>query len=111
MVFPQTRLANYQSSLKNLRLFVIIILLIGVFVRIANLDKKPFDGNKFITLTRAGGYPREIVNSIPRDKIITPEEMKKFWQIAPETNLLDTIKITANEAPQHGTLYFVLVRI
>ncbi|MFL9459250.1 glycosyltransferase family 39 protein [Scytonema tolypothrichoides VB-61278_2] len=37
--------------------------------------------------------------------------MKKFWQIAPETNVFDTIKITANEAPQHVPLYFVLVRI
>ena len=97
---------------KGLRFLILIILIIGIFFRFANLEQKLFDGDESITSVRAAGYTTdEVKNSIPRDTIITPKEIEKFRIVSRETSLLDTLKVTALGAPQHTPLYFVLTRI
>lgn len=96
----------------GLRFLILIILIIGIFFRFANLHQKLFDGDESITSVRAAGYTTgEVLNSIPRDTIITPKEMEKFRIVSRETSVLDTLKVTALGAPQHTPLYFVLTRI
>jgi len=97
---------------KSLRFFIVILLILGIFFRFANLDQKLFWGDECITTVRVAGYTGELVNkSIKRGEIISPEEMKKFQRVNQDTSLLDTIRVTALEAPQHTPLYFVLTRV
>jgi uncharacterized membrane protein len=91
----------------GLRFFIIILLVLGVFFRFVNLDQKLFWGDECITSVRAAGF-KGLYESIPRDKIITPEEMKKFQRVTQETSFLDTIEVTP---PQHTPLYFLLTRV
>ncbi|MBD0261459.1 MAG: glycosyltransferase family 39 protein [Tolypothrix sp. Co-bin9] len=97
---------------KGLRFLILIILILGIFFRFTNLDLKLFEGDESITSVRAAGYTTgQIINSIPRDTIITPKEIEKFRIVSRETSLFDTLKVTALGAPQHTPLYFVLTRI
>lgn len=105
-------LEHYRLPPNRLRFIIAILLIMGVFFRFVNLDQKLFWGDECITSVRAAGYKGELVyKSIPRDEIITPEEMKKFQRVNPGTSLIDTIKVTAIGAPQHTPFYFLLTRV
>lgn len=105
-------LEHYRLPPKSFRFLIVILLILGIFFRFANLEQKLFWGDECITSVRVAGYQGELVyESVPSDEIITPEAMKKFQRVNQETSLLDTIKVTAHGAPQHTPLYFVLTRI
>jgi uncharacterized membrane protein len=104
-------LENHLLPPKNLRFFIVILLILGIVFRFVNLDQKLFEGDECITSVRAAGYTGELLNTIPKDTIITPEELERFRRIDQKTSLIDTLKVTALGAPQHTPLYFVLTRI
>jgi len=104
-------LKNHLLPPKNLRFFIIIVLIVGIFFRFINLGQKLFDGDESITSVRSAGYTGELLDTIPKDTIITPEEIEKFRKIDEQTSLIDTLKVTALGAPQHTPLYFVLTRV
>lgn len=104
---------NYRLP-QNYLIFVIgILLILGIFFRFANINQKLFHGDECITTVRTAGFRHQEVNDlIPKDKVITPEEIKKFQRVEKSgKNLLNTIEVTAEMAPQHTPLYFVLTRV
>ncbi|ELR97336.1 glycosyltransferase family 39 protein [Gloeocapsa sp. PCC 73106] len=106
------RVIPMKEISKPVVFLMVIILLLGIFFRWANLEKKTFTGDESITSVRSSGYAYdEIASSIPRDRIITAAAIEKYRQIEPNKSLFDTIRVTANYAPQHTPLYFILVRI
>ncbi len=104
---------NIQLPQKNLVFVIGILLVLGIFFRFVNINQKLFHGDECITTVRIAGFRHQEVNDlIPRDKIITPEEIKKFQRVHKSgKNLLNTIEVTAEIAPQHTPLYFLLTRI
>jgi uncharacterized membrane protein len=100
----------YQNNRKNWYFFILIVLVLGIFFRFANLDLKLFDGDECITSVRAAGRTERSFNSIPRNTIITPEVIEKLRRIDRQSSIFDTIKVTASGAPQHTPLFFVLIR-
>lgn len=98
---------HYRLSPKSLHFLIAILLILGIFFRFVNLDRKLFWGDECITSVRAAGY-KYVYESIPRDEIITPEEIKKFQRVDRETSWFDTIEITP---PQHTPFYFLLTRV
>ena len=106
-------LKNYQLPQKYLVFLIGIVLILGIFFRFVNIDQKLFHGDECITTVRVAGFRHQEVNdSIPRGKIITPEKIKKFQRVNNSgKNLINTIQVTAEKAPQHTPFYFLLTRV
>lgn len=104
---------NYQLPQNKLVFVIGILLILGIFFRFVNIEQKLFHGDECITTVRVAGFRHQEVNDlIPRNQVITPEEIKKFQRVNKSgKNLLNTIEVTAEMAPQHTPLYFLLTRI
>ncbi|MCJ8279957.1 MAG: glycosyltransferase family 39 protein [Rivularia sp. ALOHA_DT_140] len=105
-------LKKYQLPQKYLIFLVGILIILGIFFRFANIDQKLFHGDECITTVRIAGFRHQEVNdSIPKGQVITPEDIKKFQRVENSgKNLINTIEVTAEMAPQHTPLYFILAR-
>lgn len=94
-----------------LRLFLIIVLVIGVFFRFVNLDRKVYWFDETFTSLRISGYTEsEVVRQVCNGREIGLEDLQKYQRLAPEKTLIDTIKSLAIEDPQHPPLYYLMAR-
>lgn len=95
-----------------LKFLVIILLIIGIFFRFTNLDRKVYSYDEAITSLRISGYTwTEMVKQDFQGKLISVADLqRKYQQINPDKSLIDTIKGLATEEPQLPPLYFTLAR-
>ena len=94
-----------------LRFLIIIVLILGIFFRFFNLDRKVYWFDEVYTSFRVAGYTsQEIDLEIFQNQLITPADLQKFQQIKPKSTLADTIHSLVTEDPQHPPLYFSLAR-
>src|SRR4028119_73728 len=90
---------------------IIAVLVIGIFFRFANLDRKFYWLDETYTSLRVSGYTEaEIIKQISYQKITSPSDLQKYQQINSEKTLSDTVNSLATEDPQHPPLYYVLAR-
>src|SRR4028119_289951 len=90
---------------------IIAVLVIGIFFRFANLDRKFYWIDETYTSLRVAGYTEaEIIKQISYQKITSPSDLQKYQQINSEKTLSDTLNSLAAEDPQHPPLYYVLAR-
>ncbi|MUL36283.1 glycosyltransferase family 39 protein [Gloeocapsopsis dulcis] len=90
---------------------VIVLLLIGIFFRFTNLDRKVYWYDETITSLRVAGYRQtEVVQQIFNAKEISVQALQKYQKINLKTTLLATTYSLATEAPQHPPLYFLVAR-
>ena len=88
-----------------------IVLVIGIFFRFTNLDRKFYWVDETYTSLRVSGYTEvEMLTQISYQQIISPSDLQKYQQINSETNLTDTLHSLATEDPQHPPLYYILAR-
>lgn len=96
---------------KWFRFFIVILLVMGVFFRFANLDKKLYWNDEIATSIRISGYSfKEIQDSALQGNEMTLEEWRKYQYPNPEKGLSDLVKGLATEEPQLPPLYFALTR-
>lgn len=103
-----------MSSLpsRGLRFLVISLLLLGIFFRFVNLDRKVYWHDEAYTSLRISGYTSTEVNQqIFNGQIRGIEDLRKYQQPNPEKGLIDTVKSLAADDAQHPPLYYVLVRL
>jgi uncharacterized membrane protein len=94
-----------------LRFLIIILLVLGIFFRFFNLDRKVYWFDEVYTSFRVAGYTsQEIDRSIFQNNLITPVDLQKFQQIKPKSTLAETINSLVTEDPQHPPLYFSIAR-
>ncbi|MGH7999475.1 MAG: glycosyltransferase family 39 protein, partial [Brasilonema sp.] len=94
-----------------LRYSLIITLLIGIFFRFVNLDRKVYWGDETNTSLRIAGYTwTEQKQQMYNAASINPEYLQKYQHINPEKGLINTVKGLATEEPQNTPLYFMMVR-
>jgi uncharacterized membrane protein len=94
-----------------LRLFILVVLIFGVFFRFTNLSTKVFWHDETYTMLRVSGYTaREVKQKVFNGSIISPLSLAKFQNINAEKNLGDTIHSLAIEDPQHPPLYYIIAR-
>ncbi len=99
---------RYKNSLKFL---IILLLLLGIFFRFFNLDKKIYWPDEAVTSLRISGYTRkELVQQAFNGHEINIEYLAKFKGINQDKTVIDTIKSLAFEEPQLPPLYFVVLR-
>lgn len=94
-----------------LRFLVIVILVMGVFFRFVNLDRKVYWFDEAFTSLRISGYTeREAIALVCNNQEIGVEDLQKYQRLTPQKTLTDTLKSLAVEDPQHPPLYYVMTR-
>jgi uncharacterized membrane protein len=91
---------------------IIILLVLGVFFRSVNIDKKIYWHDEAYTSLRISGYTKtELINQVFNGKIMPIENLKKFQRTNSETGLTDTINSLAVDDSQHPPLYYGMLRL
>jgi uncharacterized membrane protein len=89
---------------------VIVIFLLGLFFRCANLDRKIFWVDEVATATRISGYTRqEIVSQLADKGVFSPRDLLRDQELSFKKDLGDTIN-ALTKSPEHAPLYFLLAR-
>jgi uncharacterized membrane protein len=114
MEFPKNsdRLNSQNPPLdKWLRFLIVVVLIIGIFFRFANLDRKFYWIDETYTSLRVSGYTEaEMLKQTSYQQITLPSDFQKYQQINSEKTLTDTLNSLATEDPQHPPLYYILAR-
>ncbi|MGV2827219.1 glycosyltransferase family 39 protein [Myxosarcina sp. GI1(2024)] len=91
-------------------IWVLVVLLLGIWLRFAHLERQVYWIDEVHTSLRAAGYSRaEFVELAPTESIIGIEELQKFQQLIPERNFFAGVKAIASS--EHSPLYYVLARL
>jgi uncharacterized membrane protein len=94
-----------------LRFIVIVLLVLGIFFRFANLDRKIYWIDETYTSFRVSGYTEQDISAeVSKTKIFTNEGLQKYQRLNSEKTVVDTVKGLVAEEPQLTPLYFVTVR-
>jgi len=94
-----------------LRFIVITLLILGLFFRFVNLDKKVYWIDELYTSFRVSGHTESvIIQQVSEKKIFRADELQKYQHLNSEKNVTDTVKGLITEEPQLTPLYFVMAR-
>ena len=92
-------------------LLIITLLILGIFFRFVNIDRKIYDFDEVYTSLRISGYTMaEMEQELRNGKVISIKDLQKYQAPNPEKNAIDTIKGLALEESQLTPLYFILAR-
>ncbi len=105
---------HWQMPPPTWRFLLIVVLVIGIIFRLANLDNKVLWWDEHATIFKISGYTREEWNS-EKNKlnghIISLEDFRKSYGPNSQSNVADTIKLLALQDSKHTPLYFSLLRL
>ena len=105
------RFDNSSFLCKKIRFFLIIVLIIGLFLRYINLDHKIYLYDEVFTSIRISGYTEpEISQQAFDNQLIDSEFLYKFQEPNLEHGVIDTVQGLIKEEPQLPPLYFILTR-
>jgi len=100
-----------ENRHSNVRFLLILILVIGIFFRFTNLDKKVYWSDETFTSLRISGYTvKESIDRLYDGHVVSIEDLHKYQSLNSEKTVIDTITGLAKEEPQHTPLYFLMVR-
>ena len=100
-----------RYSPKWLLFSIVLVLVIGIFFRFANLDRKFYWIDETYTSLRVSGYTEaEMLKQISYRQITSPSDLQKFQQVNPQHNVTNTLHSLATEDPQHPPLYYIIAR-
>lgn len=103
---------RWEPPLNWLNFLIIVLLVLGVFFRFANLDRKIYWLDETFTSLRVSGYTAvEVEQQASFERVIGVEDLQKYQRTNSEKGVIDTVKGLAIEEPQHPPLYFVMTRL
>jgi uncharacterized membrane protein len=92
-----------------LKVSIVLIILLGVFLRFYHLDRKIYWYDEAFTTLRVSGYTRsEYIDREFQGKAIVVRDLQQYQQVVPEKNLSDVVSGLAEDV--HPPLYFILTR-
>ena len=98
---------------KPWRFLIVSILIIGIFFRFANLERKVYWWDEVINSIHSAGYSIQDVSKQVetwKGKNITVEDLHKYQYPNSETSSLDVIRVLAKTEPQSPPIYYLLSR-
>ncbi|MBE9094230.1 glycosyltransferase family 39 protein [Tychonema sp. LEGE 07203] len=96
---------------KKLRVVIVILLVLGIFFRFANLGQKVYWIDESYTSLRISGYTEaEFIQQVGDGQIREIQYLQKYQRINSEKSVIDTVKGLALEEPQLAPLYFIATR-
>jgi uncharacterized membrane protein len=100
---------NYRLYPSWLHSLFVIVLILGICFRFANLDSKVYWFDETYTSMRVAGYTEaEVIQQLSFNQEIGIRDLQKYQRISPEKDLTDTLRSLAVEDPQHPPLYYIL---
>ncbi|MCT7976909.1 glycosyltransferase family 39 protein [Laspinema olomoucense] len=100
-----------QLYWNRLRLFVVLVLIIGTFFRFYHLDHKIYWVDEVNTSLRVAGYQKSnFYEQLPTGETLTIAQLHQFQSLSPERGWGDTIKALAENA-EHGPIYYLFTRL
>jgi len=101
-----------------LRFLIVVLLVLGIFFRFFNLDKKVYWLDETYTSLRISGYTTsdlsQHITQVFDGHVFGVENFKndlqEYQYINSKNGLIDTIKSLAVEDPQHSPLYYIMAR-
>lgn len=94
-----------------LQRFLVAILILGIFFRLINLDRKVFWFDEGFTALRVGGYViQEVVQQTFKGEIISASDFRQYLSPNHDRTWKNTIESLAVEDPQHPPLYYLILR-
>lgn len=102
---------NWAFPPSWLQFLVIVVLVLGVFFRFVNLERKIYWYDESYTSLRVSGYlEAELIQQAADKHILGIEDLQKYQHVNAEKGLVDTLKSLAQEDAQHPPFYYVLLR-
>ncbi|MGJ3251784.1 MAG: glycosyltransferase family 39 protein [Elainellaceae cyanobacterium] len=93
-----------------LRNFVLILIVLGIFFRFYNIDRKVYWYDETMTSLRVSGHVQdELVTDIFDGRVMSVEALLSTYQAPTQETLNDTMRALA-EHPEHSPLYYLLAR-
>jgi len=92
-------------------ILLVIILLLGVFFRFANLGEKIFWVDEVATAIRVSGYTvPEVAEDLAQKDIAIADTLRNYQIINSNKNFNDSFD-ALTKSPEHAPLYFILTRL
>jgi uncharacterized membrane protein len=100
-----------RSSSTWFRAIVLGVLVLGIFFRFYNLDKKVYWIDEVNSSLRSLGYTKtEMVETIFTGEVTTAAALQQYQQLSPDKTWGDTMNALTGTA-EHAPLYFMLSRL
>ncbi len=105
-------LQKWHFSPSWLGFLIIILLVLGIFFRFGNIDKKLYWNDEVYTSLRISGFTMSEMNEqLRQGSVLTIEDLHKYQYPNIQKNAIDTIKGLVLEESQVTPLYFVMLRL
>lgn len=92
------------------RFLIIVLLILGIFFRFVNLDRKVYWYDETATSLRISGYTWSELEHKLFEHVVTIEDLQHYQHVNSDRGVLNTVKSLAVEEPQHPPLYFLMAR-
>jgi len=102
------------SNLKvsGLKVLLATLILLGIFFRFANLDKKIYWHDEAYTSLHLSGYSvREMKQGLFNGRLLTVDDIQRYQRLSPDRGVSDTVALLATYDAQHPPLYYALARL
>jgi uncharacterized membrane protein len=110
-MFENKLTLGWGTHQTKLRFLIAILLVLGIFFRFADIDRKVYWLDETFTSLRISGYTEsELVADFSTPRITSIEILQKYQRLSPERGVDDTIKSLELEDPHHPPLYYVMAR-
>ena len=94
-----------------LRFLIVVLLLIGIFFRLFNLDRKVYWHDETLTSLTNSGYTWAEVSQQGLDgHTLSIQDLQKYQRTSPEKNVIATVNSLSTSFPEHSPLYYLLSR-
>jgi len=91
---------------------IIAVLVLGIFFRFANLDRKYYWRDEALTSLQISGYTiAEATEKLANGQELSVADLQKYQKLNSERSILDTIRALAVETPEHPPLYYAIARL
>ncbi|HBB33753.1 MAG TPA: hypothetical protein DC064_18630 [Cyanobacteria bacterium UBA9273] len=108
---PNKWILSWELPPQQLRFLIVTLLVLGIFFRFYNLDRKVYWHDEVYTSLRISGYTQaEVIQQVFNGRVISRDELQKYQRINSEKGVIDTVKSLATDVSQHPPLYYVMAR-
>ncbi|MEQ9355702.1 glycosyltransferase family 39 protein [Coleofasciculus chthonoplastes] len=101
---------SYFKTFKKIHLLFAIILVLGIFLRFANLDQKVYNADEVRKIIWLSGHSSEAFKEeVFTGNIVSAEELKRYQYPSSDNNLTDVFKVLSGKT-EHVPLHHIITR-
>lgn len=106
---PNLMIESRPRYIPWFRYFIVVLLLLGIFFRFYNLDRKNYWNDEVYTSLRISGYTKAELLEQVTNRVIASPEWQKYQRFTPEKNWGNVLDSLIEDV--HPPLYIPLVRL